>query len=346
MTLKEAGLNLPEEEYRKYQGLSYSILSRYDREGYGCVDTLFEPLTTPSLSFGSMVDCLLTQGNEAFGQQYGVVDISLPSDTVKGIMDQLHESHEEKQLALVSDEDILLAADSYEYQRNWKGATRALKLRELGSEYYNLLKRNEGKTLVSETDYFDAVDCVANLKSDTVTSSYFSDDPFDSTERLFQWQYAVKDNITGIDFKGMLDLVLIDHEKKRIIPCDIKTTSNLYTFESSFYKYRYYLQAAMYTELLMQAISKSCQGLENYTIEPYRFIVVSRYVAKPVVFEWDASLYLPDLTDPQGNTLSDWRDLMVQLDWILHNKETLLPKEWHESIEKDGKVFIQRYAKK
>ena len=66
MTLKEAGLNLPEEEYRKYPGLSYSMLSRYDREGYECVDTLFEPLITPSLSFGSMVDCLLTQGKEAF----------------------------------------------------------------------------------------------------------------------------------------------------------------------------------------------------------------------------------------------------------------------------------------
>ena len=44
MTLQEASLNLSEQEYRDYPCLSYSALSKFDREGYECVDTLFTPI--------------------------------------------------------------------------------------------------------------------------------------------------------------------------------------------------------------------------------------------------------------------------------------------------------------
>lgn len=346
MTFQEAGLNLSENEYREYPGLSYSVLQRYDREGYECLDSLFEPQSTPSLSFGSVVDCLMTQGEEAFHQQYRIMDMSLPSDTIANIIMYLHEGHVEKLLPLVIDEDILLAADAYEYQKNWKDTTRITKVRELGTEYYNFLKSCAGKTVVSQKDFDDAVHCVDMLKTDSTTSAYFSKDPFSNIEKVFQWQYATKDEVTGIDYKGMLDLVLIDHDNRRIIPCDLKTTKSIYTFESSFYKYRYYLQAAMYTELVKTAIKDKCPGLAQYTIEPYRFIAVSRFVDKPVVFEWDPTVYLPECEDPYGNTLTDWRDLLEQLTWAIKNRHYLLPKKWYDSMQKDGVIYIQRYQKK
>lgn len=343
MTLQEASLNLTEAEYRQYPCLSYSNLQQFDRNGYECLDTLFDPFTTPSLVFGSLVDCLLTQGNEAFNESYAIMDVALPPESVMNIVSQLCESHTEKQFALISDDDIVLAADSYEYQKSWKDATRVSKIRNLGSAYYNFMKANDGKTLVSKQDVEDAQKAANLLRSDPATGWYFSHLPFEDTERLYQLQFTTVDSVTGIEYKGMLDLVIVDHKNKRIYPCDLKTTKSIYTFEDSFYKYRYYLQAAMYTELLRKVIADKCPELADYTIEPYRFIVISRSNFKPVVFEWNQLLDIEGYTDPQGKTLSNWRDLLIQLHWALDNKETQLPKPWSESMRKDGFIRIKRY---
>lgn len=343
MTLQEASLNLSEKDYREYPCLSYSNLSKYDKEGYESINSMFETFTTPSLVFGSLVDCLLTQGEEAFNENYAVLNSALPPESILNIVTQLNESHAEASMLLISDEDIVLAADSYEYQKNWKAATRVTKIRDLGGSYYNFLKASAGKTVVSKQDVDDAIKCVKVLKADMTTSEYFSTDLFSDKEHLYQLQFAVKDTVTGIEFKGMLDLVMVDHRAKKIYPCDLKTTKSIYTFEESFYKYRYYLQAAMYTELLRRTIAEKCPELADYTLEPYRFIVISRSNFKPVVFEWDQSVPLSDYTDQTGNALSDWRDLLVQTQWALSHKEMQLPKQWQEAMQKDGFIKIKNY---
>lgn len=343
MKLQEASLNLTEEKYREYPCLSYSNLQRFDRDGYECLDTLFDSFSTPSLVFGSLVDCLLTQGEEAFNANYAVMNVSTPPESILNIVSQLSESHTEMQFALVSDDDIVLAANAYEYQKNWKDATRVAKIRDLGGAYYNFMKANSNKSIVSKQDVEDARKCADMLKSDSATSWYFCGSFLDDIERLYQLQFAIKDEVTGIDYKGMLDLVMIDHKNKKIYPCDLKTTKSIYTFEESFYKYRYFLQAAMYTNLLRVVIAEKCPELTDYTIEPYRFIVISRSNFKPVVFEWDTTHQDEPLTDPYGKPLSKWRGLLVQLQWAVDNKAVQLPKPWYESMQQDGLIHIKRY---
>ena len=45
-----------EPEYRADPALSYSVLAKYEREGFENLDTLFDRVESPSLLFGSIVD--------------------------------------------------------------------------------------------------------------------------------------------------------------------------------------------------------------------------------------------------------------------------------------------------
>lgn len=337
MKLQEASLQLSEQDYRDLEQLSYSALQKYDREGYECVATLFEPFTTPSLVFGSVVDCLLTQGEDAFNEQYAVVQIPALSEAMTNILHDLSDTHSEMSFALISDEDIVQAANNASFYKNWKDATRVQKIREAISETYNYLKANQGKELIAVDDYEDAKKAVEALKSNKLTQKFFStDDPFGTLEHLYQLQFTSEKH----GYKGMLDLVCIDHVNKTIHPCDLKTTKSIYTFEESFYKYRYYLQAAMYTELLKEVIATKCPELQDYTIQPYKFIVIDRNNFKPVVFEWEPT---DKVVDPYGKERKSWQELLEELGWALTHQEEKLPKQWYEELEDKSHITLKHY---
>ena len=63
--LSEISWNVPESIYRADPALSYSTLSRFDREGFANIDNLFDKQETPSLLLGSIVDTIITDGNYA-----------------------------------------------------------------------------------------------------------------------------------------------------------------------------------------------------------------------------------------------------------------------------------------
>ena len=60
--LSEIAWNVPESVYREDPALSYSTLSRFDREGFEKLDSLFDKQESPSLLLGSIVDTILTDG--------------------------------------------------------------------------------------------------------------------------------------------------------------------------------------------------------------------------------------------------------------------------------------------
>ena len=58
-SLYDISWKVSEPVYRADPALSYSTLSRYEREGFNNLDKLFDRLETPSLTFGSCVDTLI-----------------------------------------------------------------------------------------------------------------------------------------------------------------------------------------------------------------------------------------------------------------------------------------------
>ena len=63
-----------EPTYRADPALSYSTLAKYERSGFNDLEHLFDKLETPSLTFGSAVDSIITGGQEEFDERCMVAE--------------------------------------------------------------------------------------------------------------------------------------------------------------------------------------------------------------------------------------------------------------------------------
>ena len=73
-SLKEIALQIDEPTYRKMPELSYSMISKFQSVGFN-LDKLQESVSSPSLTFGSAVDSIITGGQEEFDRNFMVVDL-------------------------------------------------------------------------------------------------------------------------------------------------------------------------------------------------------------------------------------------------------------------------------
>ena len=92
-SLRDISWQVSEPEYRQDPALSYSTLSRYEREGFNNLDKLFERVESPSLVFGSAVDTLITGSEEEFNEHFMIAQIDTPpSDTLITITKKLFDT--------------------------------------------------------------------------------------------------------------------------------------------------------------------------------------------------------------------------------------------------------------
>lgn len=312
-TLKDISWLVDEPVYRADPALSYSTLSRYEREGkYSSIPTLFDKIDTPSLTFGSMVDTLITGSEEEFQQQFIVIDNPNLSDSLLEITQRLYSLHrvDKKRFDELDDTELAQVGKDCNYYSGDKYANyRVKQIRENCKTYYNILCIAEGKKVVSQEDVEDARRCVSALKNNPYTAFYFAEnDPFDTTIQRF-YQLKFKGTNNGVNYRNMIDLVVVDNEKKTIQPIDLKTSShNEWEFPKSFQQYRYDIQARLYFRLLKSNVQAD-PDFKYYRVLPYKFIVVNRRNCKPMV--WDFPLTNssgPIEIHTHSNHVITWRD--------------------------------------
>lgn len=224
-----------EEEYRADPALSYSTLAKYEREGFNNLDKLFDKIETPSLTFGSAVDSIITGGQEEFDERFIVAEFPSTPDSiikiVKSLFNQYGDSY--RSLITIPDDAIIKETEYQSYQMNWKPETRAKVIKEKGADYYNLLFIAGNRTILDTQTYQDVCNAVRALKESESTKFYFADNnPFEpNIERLYQLKF--KACLEGIEYRCMADCLLADYNNKIIIPIDLKTSSHT---EWDFYK--------------------------------------------------------------------------------------------------------------
>ena len=69
-SLIDISLKITEPEYREIDAISYSMLSKFQREGFRGLEHLYDKVESPSLLFGSIVDTMLTDGMKEFEEKY------------------------------------------------------------------------------------------------------------------------------------------------------------------------------------------------------------------------------------------------------------------------------------
>lgn len=317
-SLYDISWHCTEEVYRSDKAYSYSTLAKFEREGFNNLDKLFDKVESPSLTFGSVVDCLMTDSQEEFDRRFLVADFPELPDSQKKVVEYLHRMFSKSYPSLIDFDNrtIMNISEVLQFQLNWKPETRAKVIKENGGEYYDLLTLAEGKTVISQSIYNDALACVDALRTSDATKFFFEqNNPFEKDiERLYQLKF--KGEYDGIPLRCMMDLALVDHKNKIIYPCDLKTSSHKeWDFPKSFIEWLYPIQAQLYAEVLRQNLVKD-DYFKDFKIAPYRFIVVNRYSLTPLVWTFDQTFSQVGCTLGE-HKLRGWREIVKDLDYYL-----------------------------
>lgn len=322
-SLADISWQVTEKEYRSDKALSYSTIARFHREGFNSLSKLFDRVESPSLLFGSLVDTLLTDSDN-FDNLFVVAEFPNISDSQMNVVKHLFDCYSNLYSSMydIPDKDIINATELLEFQKNWKPETRAKVLRENGEDIYKLLHITIDKTLISTKDYQDAQMCVEILKNDDFTGPLFAENnPFDKNiERFYQLKF--KGIYNNIDLRCMMDLVIVNHEEKKIYPYDLKTSfKGEWDFPLSFIKWCYWIQSRLYWYILKQNLEKS-EFYKDYELMNYQFIVISNNSRIPLIWV-DPDTSFEGTTNYGNFVCKDWREIVTNLIYYLEEPRNL-----------------------
>lgn len=312
---------VPESVYRADPALSYSTLSKYEREGFNNLDKLFEHISTPSLTMGSMVDTLITGSEDEFNNLFYIADIPSIGDKEKQIADELFTEYKTiyQSFPEIPDMAVLNKANEVAFQKNWRDETRVKVLKERCAIYYALKANAEGKTIVDLNTFYKVQAMVKALKESPSTHGYFADNDEMSPVRRY-YQLKFKATIKDVDYRCMADCLICLYDEKKIIPIDLKTSGHTeWDFQDSFCKWNYMIQARLYW-LIIKTNLMNDDYFKDFELENYRFIVVNKDSLKPLIWEFPLTKTAGNLVDDKGNVYRDPLEIGAELRSYLDNK--------------------------
>lgn len=296
-SLYDISWQVSEKEYRSDKALSYSNLSKFIKLGFNGLSHIFDKDESPSLTFGSAVDSIITGGKKEFDERFLVAEFPSVRDSIVTIVKELFTDFKDKfcNIKDIPDSIVIDYATRNNFQSNWRPETRGKVVKEEGSEYYKLLYISEGKTILDTETYKNICNSVDSLRTSIATKWYFQpDNPWDNIERFYQLKFRAQ--LNGIWYRCMADLLIVDHNTKTIIPVDLKTSFKAeHDFYKSFIEWNYHIQARLYWRIIRKVLDSN-PIFKDYKLEDYRFIVVCRTTLKPLVWGFDKTQVKGNIT--------------------------------------------------
>lgn len=323
--LKDIAWDVPEEQYREDPALSYSTLATYERGGFYSLSTLFDKKESPSLTFGSAVDTILTDGEDAFNEKFAVLDYNL-TDSGISIGKALANVYGEQYKNFKDIPEVLVSQTAQEVGF-WKDAKwnsrrykEVLNTGDIDIYYFTLV--NNDKTVISSQTYNEVLAAVDALKTSDATKFYFEmNNPFDESIKRY-YQLKFKATLDNVDYRCMADLIVVDYKNKIIYPCDLKTSSH---YESDFYKsfidWNYQIQARLYWRIIRDNLDKD-DFFKDFELADYTFIVVKKDSLVPLTWKFRDTKTKGTLTLGNKNVieLRDPEEIGKELTYYLNNE--------------------------
>lgn len=278
-----------EPTYRADEALSYSTIARYAREGFNKLDSLFDKVDTPSLTFGKAVDALITGGQEAFDTEFMVADFPPLTESVEKMVRVLFGEFcvTHRALESIPNVEIIGRTETLKYQLNWKPETRARVIKEQGAEYYSLMYAANGRMILDTETYEQIKAAETALRMSDSTKFFFAPNNSFNDRYVREYQLKFKATLNGIDYRCMSDLTLIDNESKIVYPLDLKTSYKPeWDFFKSFIEWHYFTQSRLYWRIIRSNMDKD-PHFKDYELANYKFIVVNKNTLTPLVWEYE-----------------------------------------------------------
>lgn len=232
------------ENYREYDAINYSKLSSLvDHPREVNLDKDF----SDGMRNGDILDLFMFDGEDAVVEKYYISSREGdPSDTIKEILEKAPN---------YSDEMLLQVASEVGYGNSWNPDTVLRKIHEggqkgasYGTEYIKELEDSKDKIIITLEEYTKLQRAAKMLKNHQHTSWLFTD--------IWDFQYPICQEIDisdSFEYEPVLFKALLDgysqHEDYNVI-ADLKYTSrSINAFKGQFWSWKYYLQAALYSDL-------------------------------------------------------------------------------------------------
>lgn len=274
---------MTEQEYRALPSEKYfssSLLKSFDEYGPKILQTPKE-ISNDGMIFGSLVDTMCFS-NEIFDDIYYVSEAERKlTVTEKKLYDGIIHILDDEMFNmkyLDSDEFSELCLMVIKDDSLWNNIKKDdILLSKIDKNFKNHIiefKQSQSKEIVSKQDYIDARYTTKILLEHDFSKEFFNSKDLKKKQVLFQIPILFK--INKDNFKSLLDIILIDHEKKIIRVIDLKTGAkpNKY-FLNEFLKRRYDIQGALYTKALETYILE--KDLKEYNILNPIFLYVCRF---------------------------------------------------------------------
>ena len=330
--LNRISLDITEEEYFNSEELHHSTLARYEKEGFSGLDHLFDKIESPALTKGSLLDVMLTGTRDEFEKEFFIAEFPALGEKPLQVVNMLFEQYHDTcaGFSAIPNEGIVYAANAAEFQTNLKDETRIKKLVETCSQYYNL-KYLAGSRAIIDQKTYDKVAMMAKVvRESPATCGYFAaNDKLSPIRRYYQLMF--KATVDGVGYIIKPDLLVVDYEKKEIIPVDLKSSGKPeYSFPDSFMYWRYDLQARLYWYILRANLDND-PYFKDFKLLDFRFIVVNQDTLTPLVWEFPYTRALVTLTDKKGTEYRSPFEIGKELKRYL-NQRPQVP----DGIDKDG----------
>jgi hypothetical protein len=145
---------------------------------------------------------------------------------------------------------------------------------------------------------------VRALRESPATCGYFAEnDEMSPIRRYYQLKFKAK--LDGVNYRCMADEIIVNYEKKKIYPIDLKTSGKKeWHFEDSFEQWQYMIQARLYWRII-EANLQVDPYFKDFSLEDYRFVVVNKESLTPLVWEFPLTKSLGTLVDEEGREYRD-----------------------------------------
>jgi hypothetical protein len=287
-------------EYFEYDALSYSMLKAFDKDPSSVLKE--NNISGAAIDYGSAVDVLMFDGEEEYHKQFSVISATKPSDTGLKLVDyMLSKDSVTRETAKQGIIDLGL-------WKNMKIETSVKKyITEEFMTYAGEVYDSEGKTVLDVETNQRVGEAVYHLCNNPYCAPYFINT--DEIEVLTQFAWVFEHQ--GQKFKCMLDALVIDKKEKTITPVDLKTTSGSYSdFKFNALKYRYDLQAQLYSLGVFDFIQKS-DAFGSYTLKNFMFVVSAKgAVETPHVYMMDPEMFLTKINQKSSVKYNDLLDIV------------------------------------
>lgn len=151
-----------------------------------------------------------------------------------------------------------------------------------GLEYYEYLRKHPNSTVVTMKHIETAEHVFKKGMNHPITRGIFSTERSNVLEIINQFPFLFE--YEGLDFKILLDKIMVDQKRKLIAAFDLKVSWDQDAFYDNFIYLKYYIQAGLYW---LGMTKYRDENYPDYKVLPFEFVVVpSTFTQSPLRFRF------------------------------------------------------------